>query len=136
MKKMVGEKCKWCLYEDVCRHVCSLQHTECDKDTLGGEDCKEYMKCSPLKWGSMRRRFLKENYPFEFEEMMLNNTMHEHLVYIEKYCNQMMEDMTKEQLKKEPLNNDWNELEKVQHINQFRMMNEEWILSEIVYKEL
>ena len=89
------------------------------------------------KYGRMRRTYLKENKKILYNQMLLNDTLWEHLLQIDRQALEMMETIT-EQMKQElgvtePLKADdqwcW-----IQEMGNIRNAAEEFVLREVVYQ--
>ena len=93
--------------------------------------------CSTLgKYGRMRRTYLKENKKILYNQMLLNDTLWEHLLQIDRQASEMMETITEqmkqshnvtEQLK---ANDQWRW---IQEMGNIRNAAEEIVLRELVY---
>ncbi|MCD8367491.1 MAG: TnpV protein [Clostridiales bacterium] len=96
-------------------------------------DTKEY---HIGKYGRMRRRFLKEQRPIVYTNMVLEGTLFEHLAEIDESCNSRMEIICKAMAEREGVTEALkaaDQLEWVRRMNSIRDRAEESILRELVY---
>ena len=88
------------------------------------------------KYGRMRRTYLKEHKTILFNQMLLNDTLWEHLLQIDKQAYDMMDTIV-EQMKQERgiteqlKADDWWRW--VQEVGNIRNAAEEFVLREVVY---
>jgi len=88
------------------------------------------------KYGRMRKKYLAEHRPVLYESLILNGTLWNHLAEIENSCNERMEYLTAEMVKKEDVNESLkaaDQMEWVRRMNSIRHRAEETVLSELVY---
>ena len=88
------------------------------------------------RWGRMRRRFLKEQHPAVYSNMLINGALYQHLAEIDEAADERIDLTTRqfadkrgitEKLKAE------NQLFWVQEMNAIRASAEESVLSELIY---
>ena len=90
------------------------------------------------KYGRMRRRYLKEHRPAVYSSMLLNGELYEHLVEIDKACEERMELLTRQMAKRENVTEMLkadDQMEWVRRMNSIRSRAEEVVLHELVYTE-
>ena len=88
------------------------------------------------KWGRMRLRFLKENKPILYNQMILNGTLQSHLVETNETANRRLEKMIPEMAAAEGINENLksaDQMEWVRRMNSIQHRAEETILSELIY---
>ena len=88
------------------------------------------------KWGRMRLRFLKENKPILYNQMILNGTLQSHLVEIGQTANQRLEKMIPEMATVENVNEGLKAADQmawVMWMNSIRHRAEELILHELIF---
>ena len=88
------------------------------------------------KYGRMRRTYLKENRKILYNRMLLDDTLWEHLLQIDRQASEMMETIT-EQMKQErgvteqlKANDQWRW---IQEMGNIRNAAEEFVLREVVF---
>ena len=90
------------------------------------------------KYGRMRRRYLKEQHPVLFSELLLSGQLFPHLVEIDQACEGRVEllvlQMAKREGVTEALKAD-DQMEWVRRMNSIRSRAEEIVLHELVYPE-
>ena len=88
------------------------------------------------RWGRMRKRYLKEQRPAVYSNMLLNGTLYQHLAEIDEAADERIDLITKqlsakrgitEKLKAE------NQIQWVQEMNAIRISAEETVLTELIY---
>ena len=88
------------------------------------------------RWGRMRKRYLKEQRPAVYSNMLLNGTLYQHLAEIDEAVDERIDLITKqlsakrgitEKLKAE------NQIQWVQEMNAIRISAEETVLTELIY---
>ena len=89
------------------------------------------------KYGRMRRTFLQEHRKLQYNQMLLNDTLWEHLLQVDRQALEMMETIT-EQMKQErgvtePLKAD-DQWRWIQEMGNIRNAAEEFVLREVVYQ--
>ncbi|MGN1318547.1 MAG: TnpV protein [Lachnospirales bacterium] len=87
------------------------------------------------KYGRMAQKYLKENYKFKYNELLMSGELLPMLHKIEQQANDYLDELTKEFLEKEPIKNPNNFWETAQHKLQIKRQAEEIILNEIIYKK-
>ena len=88
------------------------------------------------KWGRMRLRFLKENKPILYNQMILNGTLQSHLVETNETANRRLEKMIPEMAAAEGVDENLksaDQMEWVRRMNSIQHRAEETILSELIY---
>lgn len=88
------------------------------------------------KWGRMRLRFLKENKPILYNQMILNGTLQSHLVETNETANRRLEKMIPEMAAAEGIDENLkgaDQMEWVRRMNSIQHRAEEIILSELIY---
>ena len=65
---------------------------------------KEYLSKPLGKFGKMRRKFLEENRPIDYEVMFFKETLYEHLQQVDEEAEEMLESLIKEMAKAEGVN--------------------------------
>ena len=96
-----------------------------------------YTEAQPLgKYGRMRRRFLEQNNPMLFNDMVLTETLFLHLWEVQQTCEKRMELLMAELLAKNPApDKATQQLAWVAHMNRLKAQAEEVVLRELVYEE-
>ncbi len=87
------------------------------------------------KWGQMRLRFLKENKPILYNQMILDGTLQSHLVETNETANRRLEQMIPEMAAAEGINENLksaDQMEWVRRMNSIRHRAEEMILHELI----
>ena len=88
------------------------------------------------RWGRMRKRYLKEQRPAVYSNMLLNGTLYQHLAEIDEAVDERIDLITKqlsakrgitEKLKAE------NQIQWVQEMNAIRISAEETVRTELIY---
>ena len=88
------------------------------------------------KYGRMRARYLKENKKAEYTIMLIENTLQDHLIEIDKTANERLELLMKQFIEKENITEDLkatNQMEWVGKMNAIKNAVEEIILKELIY---
>ncbi|MGN0294694.1 MAG: TnpV protein [Lachnospiraceae bacterium] len=86
------------------------------------------------RYGRMRRSFLRENHPIQYNELVLTEKLYPHLREIEETANARMARLMRELLEKNPApDKKSGQLAWVQHMNSLRAQAEEIILEELIY---
>ena len=88
------------------------------------------------KYGRMRARYLKENKKVEYTIMLIENTLQDHLIEIDKTANERFELLMKQFIEKENITEDLkatNQMEWVGKMNSIKNAVEEIILKELIY---
>ena len=86
------------------------------------------------RYGRMRRTYLMEHRPVLYNSMLLNGTLHPHLMELEHAAENQKQQMMTELLKANPApDKEKNQLDWVQHMNSLRAQIEETILTELIY---
>ena len=88
------------------------------------------------KYGRMRRVFLEQNKPMLFNDMVLSETLFQHLWEVQQTCEKRMELLMEELLSKNPApDKSMQQLAWVSHMNSLKAQAEELVLRELVYEE-
>ena len=88
------------------------------------------------KYGRMRRVFLEQNKPMLFNDMVLSETLFQHLWEVQQTCEKRMDLLMKKLLAKNPApDKTTQQLSWVAHINSLKAQAEEIILHELIYGE-
>ena len=78
------------------------------------------------KYGSLRKEFLRENYPMTFEELTVSGNLYRHLLEVEKTVRQEIEQAVKSLLQKNPApDRKTDPLGWTQHMNNLKLQAEE-----------
>ena len=88
------------------------------------------------KYGKLRLNFLKENRKILYQELLLDNKLHEHLVAINKEARARINELILILSKQENVNENLkvnNQLEWVQKMNNIKNRAEEIVLNELIY---
>ena len=88
------------------------------------------------KYGRMRAKYLKENKKAEYSIMLIENTLQDHLIEIDKTANERFELLMKQFIEKENITEELkatNQLEWVGKMNSIKNAVEEIILKELIY---
>lgn len=101
-------------------------------DLTFGEDGQQ-----PIgKYGRMRKRYLKEQHPVLYSELLLSGKMYSHLQEIDKSCDERMELLTRQMARQEGVTETLKAADQiawVAHMNNIRNRAEEIVLHEFVY---
>ena len=88
------------------------------------------------RYGRMRARFLKENKKAEYSIMLIDNTLQDHLVEVDKTANERYDLLMKQFAKKENVTEELkakNQMEWVKAMNNIKNRVEEIIANEIIF---
>ena len=88
------------------------------------------------KYGRMRRSYLKEHRPILYTNLMIEGTLFEDLVDVDKRCNERMEHLCTAMAKQEGVTEALkaaDQMEWVRRMNSIRNRAEEIVLTELVY---
>lgn len=85
------------------------------------------------KYGMMRQTFLMENRPVEYQQLMRDGKLNEHLEEVNEEARRQMETQMTALEKNHPAPDRRNQLAWVQHMNSLRHMAEEVVLAQVVY---
>lgn len=88
------------------------------------------------KYGRLRLNYLKEHKKILYQELLLDNKLHEHLVKTDEEANMKVNNLIKKLAKQENVNEDLkanNQLEWVQRMNSIKNRAEEIIIKELIY---
>ena len=90
------------------------------------------------KYGRMRKRYLKEQHPLLYSELLLSGKLYPHLLEIDEACESRMELLVLQMAKSEGVTEALkaaNQMEWVRRMNSIRSRAEEIVLHELVYSE-
>ena len=90
------------------------------------------------KYGRMRRRYLKEEHPIIFSELLLSEQLYPHLVEIDRACHGRLELLTRQMKVQEDVTEALkaiDQMEWVRRMNSNQNRAEEIVLNELVYIE-
>ena len=90
------------------------------------------------KYGRMRKRYLKEQHPVIFSELLLTGKLYPHLLEIDEACEGRMELLVLQMAKNEGVTEALkaaDQMEWVSRMNSIRNRAEEIVLSELIYTE-
>ena len=90
------------------------------------------------KYGRMRKRYLKEQHPVIFSELLLSGKLYPHLLEIDEACEGRMELLVLQMAKRDGVTEALkatDQIEWVRHMNSIRGRAEEIVLRELVYAE-
>ena len=88
------------------------------------------------KYGLLRLNFLKEHKQVLYQELLLNNKLHEHLLIIDEESNKKVNTLIKQFAEQENVNEDLkanNQLEWVHRMNNIKNRAEEIVFNELIY---
>ena len=85
------------------------------------------------KYGMMRQTYLEENHPIEYQQLMREGKLNEHLEEVNEEARKQMEMQMISLEKIYPAPDRRNQLAWVQHMNSLKHMAEEVVLQQIVY---
>ena len=88
------------------------------------------------KYGRMRKRYLKEQHPVLFSELLLSGKLYPHLLEIDKACEGRMELLVHQMAKREGVTQALkvsDQMEWVRRMNSIQSRSDEIVLSELVY---
>ena len=88
------------------------------------------------KYGRMRKRYLKEQHPVLYSELLLSGKLYSHLLEIDEACDGRMELLICQLAKQEGVTEALkaaDQMEWVRRMNSIRNRAEEVVLSELVY---
>ena len=90
------------------------------------------------KYGRMRKRYLQEQHPIIFSELLLSGQLYPHLLEIDHACHGRMELLTCQMAEREGVTEALktaDQMERVRHMNSIQARAEEIILNELIYIE-
>ena len=90
------------------------------------------------KYGRMRKRYLKEEHPVVFSELLLSGKLYPHLLEIDEACEGRMELLVLQMAKREGVTEELkatNQMEWIRRMNSIRSQAEEIVLHELIYTE-
>lgn len=88
------------------------------------------------KYGRMRHRYLKEHRKIQYTTMILDGTLYDHLVEIDRICNERIETMVTVMKKQQGITEELkarDQLAWVGNMNNIRNAAEEIICAEVIY---
>ena len=86
------------------------------------------------KYGRMRRAYLMEHRPVLYHTMLLNGSLHPHLLEVEQTAQSRMQQTMEQLLKQYPApDKESQQMGWVQHMNSLKAQVEEMILTELIY---
>ena len=88
------------------------------------------------KYGRMRARYLRENKKAEYSIMMIDNTLQNHLIEVDKTAKARFDLLMKQFAEKENITEELkatNQMEWVQQMNAIKNSVEEIIIKELIY---
>ena len=86
------------------------------------------------RYGRMCRMYLMQHRPVLYNSMLLNGSLHPHLLEVEQAAENQKQQMMTELLKQNPApDKEQNQMAWVQHMNSLRAQTEEAILTELIY---
>ena len=86
------------------------------------------------KYGRMRLSFLRQQHPALYNTMLLNGSLHPHLLEVEQTAESRMQQTMQELLKQNPApNKERHQMEWVQHMNSLKAQAEELVMNELIY---
>ena len=89
------------------------------------------------KFGSLRRRYLKEHRKPVYTEMVLSGKLNEHLAEVDQTCYERLDRLVKQMAEREGVTEALkasDQMAWVGHMNNIRSRAEEIVLSEVVYQ--
>ncbi len=93
---------------------------------------------SPIgKYGRMRKRYLKEQHPVLYSELLVAGKLYLHLLEIDEACERRMELLTNQMAQREGVTEELkaaDQMEWVRRMNSIRNRAEEIVLSELVHR--
>ena len=90
-----------------------------------------------VKYGRMRRSYLKEHRPILYTNLLTSGTLHRHLEEIDQAYNERMEIIVSAMAKQEDVTETLKasaQMEWERHMNSIRSLAEEIVLTELVYE--
>ena len=90
------------------------------------------------KWGRMRKRYLKEQHPLPFSELLLSEQLYPHLLEIDEACTGRLELLIRQMAEREGVTEALkaaDQMEWVRRMNSIRSRAEEIVMRELVYPE-
>lgn len=87
------------------------------------------------KYGIKIKKYLQEEYPVRYEELIMNGTIEEKILEKQQEIMEYKEKITEQLKQQNPLQNEQDYLKKVQYERQIQMQVEE-MLQEMIYQPL
>ena len=90
------------------------------------------------KWGRMRKRYLKEQHPLLFSELLLSEQLYPHLLEIDEACTGRMELLVKQMAEREGVTEALkaaDQMEWVRRMNSIRSRADELVMRELISPE-
>ncbi|MDO4563351.1 MAG: TnpV protein [Clostridia bacterium] len=88
------------------------------------------------KYGSLRRKFLKEHHRATYSAMLMNGTLLKHLAEIDELCHEQLDELVQKMKVNEGVTEQLkatDQMEWVRKVNSIRSRAEEIIYTEVVY---
>ena len=86
------------------------------------------------KYGRMRRAYLMEHRPVLYHTMLLNGSLHPHLLEVEQTAQSRMQQLINSLLKQNPApDKESQQMAWVQHMNSLKAQAEELVLTELIH---
>ena len=88
------------------------------------------------RWGRMRKRYLKEQYPAVYSNMLLNGTLYQHLAEIDEAADERINLITKQLAVRRGITENLkadNQLRWVQEMSAIRATAEETVMAEMIF---
>ena len=86
------------------------------------------------KYGRMAMEFLKDQNPQRFMILKMDGTLMEIMHRVQEEAVEKIEHLTQELMKTEPIPVTEDIMEKTRHLNSLKLMAEEIVLNEVIYK--
>ena len=96
----------------------------------------EVEKKSIGKYGRMRKRYLTEQHPILYSELLLSGKLYPHLLEVDEACEERMELLTRQIAKQEDVTEALkatDQMEWVRRMNSIQNRAEEIVLHELIY---
>ena len=84
------------------------------------------------RYGRMAMEYLKENHPNRYTALKMDGTLMEVMHTVQQTATEKIEEMTQEMLKKEPMPDTEDTMERTRHLNSLKLSAEEIVIKEIV----
>ena len=88
------------------------------------------------RYGRMRKRYLKEQHPILYSELLLSGKLYPHLLEVDEACEERMELLTRQIAKQEDVTEALkatDQMEWVRRMNSIQNRAEEIVLHELIY---
>lgn len=120
-----------------------LEYTKCGNYYLPNivmpQESKETKEKHFGKYGLLRLNYLREHKQVLYQELLLDNKLHEHLVKIDEDANMKVKNLIKKLVEQEGVDEELkanNQLEWVQRMNNIKNRAEEIVFNELIYGEI